>query len=135
MRTFLATPTKDLMIPEKKTQLAPESMRQREYRAIAVLLTLGMVIWMVESFVQYSVGREEDALGALTPYLSAYGLVVPLVGIVCFIGYGIYVTRIMIDVRAAEQKLQESEERYRLLTHNSLTGIYVQQGRGVCVCQ
>jgi diguanylate cyclase (GGDEF)-like protein/PAS domain S-box-containing protein len=116
------------MNPGKKTQLAPESMRRREYRAIAVLLVLGMVIWMAESFVQYSVGSEEDAFGSLRPYLSAHGMVLPLVGIVCFIGYGIYVTRIMIDVRAAEQKLQESEERYRLLTHNSLTGIYIQQG-------
>jgi len=108
--------------------LGPESMRRREYRAIAVLLILGMVIWMVESFVRYSMSHEEDAVGSLIPYLNAYGLVVPLVGIVCFFGYGIYITRIMMVVRAAEQELQESEERYRLLTHNSLTGIYVQQG-------
>lgn len=87
-------------------------------------MLLGMGIWIVESFVQYSMPREEDTWGSL---ISLVGLAIPLVGIVCFIGYGIYVSRIMMEVRAAEQKLQESEERYRLLTHNSLTGIYVQQ--------
>jgi diguanylate cyclase (GGDEF)-like protein/PAS domain S-box-containing protein len=112
------------MNPRKNDRPRQESIRRREHRAVAVLLILGMVIWMVESFVQHYMPREAHAWGAVITHL---GLALPFVGIVCFIGYGIYVSRIMMEVRDAEHRLQESEERYRLLTHNSLTGIYVQQ--------
>jgi diguanylate cyclase (GGDEF)-like protein/PAS domain S-box-containing protein len=103
-------------------------IRRREFRAIAFLLVFGLVIWIVEAVLNYFVTYESELLGPLPRQLQVNTLFLPLVGIICFLGYGLYVSKIVIEIRRAEQELKESEERYRLLTHHSLTGIYIQQG-------
>ncbi|MBI5571430.1 MAG: diguanylate cyclase [Desulfomonile tiedjei] len=103
-------------------------IRRREFRAIAFLLVFGLVVWIVEAVLNYFATYESDLLGPLARQLQINTLFLPLVGIICFLGYGLYVSKIVFEIRKAEQELKESEERYRLLTHHSLTGIYIQQG-------
>lgn len=105
-----------------------DRMRRREYRAIAVLLAVGLVFWMVESLINYSMVRQGSFVKPLVTHLLGYhSLLITLLGVLCFVGYALYISKILVDVRAAERELQESEERHRLLTDNSLTGIYIVQ--------
>jgi len=103
-------------------------MRRREYRAIAILLAVGLVFWMVQSLVNYSMARQGSFVKPLVTHLLGYhSLLITFLGILCFVCYALYISKILVDVRAAERELQESEERHRLLTDNSLTGIYILQ--------
>lgn len=128
----------DKMTNEQTNRAQPVSkgktIRSREYRAIAFLLVAGLALWFAESgldlYVIYSGGK----LGPLISTIQSHKIFIPFVGIICFIGYSLYITKTRSQINKAESELEQSEERYRLLTENSLTGIYImQEGRFVFV--
>ena len=106
--------------------------RTREYRAVGLLLVLGMVIWILQSTVSYYGSYGALSIVPVLTYLSSSEMIISIVGIVCFIGYGIYVSRIMADVRRAEDErenliayLTEAKEALHYeATHDHLTGIW-----------
>lgn len=108
------------------------SSRQREYRAIAFLLVLGLGVWMVQSAVYYCSSHEHVALVPLLDYVTSREMIISLVGIVCFLGYGLYVSRMVADVKRAEEEQEElisvlseaKEALYYQATHDGLSGLW-----------
>lgn len=106
--------------------------RQREYRAVGILLVLGLVIWILQSTINYYGSHDAFSIVPVLRYLSSSEMIISLVGIVCFVGYGIYVSRIMIEVRRAEEErenlisyLTETKEALHYqATHDNLTGVW-----------
>ncbi len=109
-------------------------IRRREYRAIAILLLFGAGIWVGRAVLDYYVERGSGTEWIARAGFLYYDLIIVSVGLVCFLAYGIYIFQILSEVRRTEKELQISEERHRLLTQNSLTGIYMhEKGRFIFV--
>lgn len=106
--------------------------RQREYHAIGLLLVLGMLVWIVQSTANYFGSHDAISFESIIDYISSPGLLMSFVGIVCFLGYGIYVTRMMIEVRQSEEVrenlisfLTEAQAAlHHQATHDDLTGLW-----------
>ncbi len=117
--------------PEQERTNPNRHARQREYRAISVLLVLGMLIWIVQSTAYYFGSHDAVSVESIIDYVRSPGIILSLVGIVCFLGYGIYVSRMMREVRRAEE-VRESlissltrtqEALHYQATHDHLTGL------------
>jgi len=106
--------------------------RQREYNAIGLLLMLGMLVWIVQSTAYYFGSHDAVSFESFFDYVSSPELIISLVGIVCFLAYGIYVTRMMIEVRQSEEVrenlisflTQAQKALHHQATHDNLTGIW-----------
>ncbi|MBI5248274.1 MAG: diguanylate cyclase [Desulfomonile tiedjei] len=101
-----------------------KGLRRREYRATAFLLIFGMLLWLVEWGIDYY-AHQNTSVETVDSNISTHKILLPMVWMVCFLGYGVYVTRVSMEIQRVEKDLEESEERYRLLTRNSITGIYI----------
>ncbi len=118
--------------PEQGQTNPRRQSRQREYRAIGLLLVLGMLVWIVQSIVNYIDSHDGVSFESIIDYLTSPGLIISLVGIVCFLGYGIYVSRMMMEVKRSEE-LRENlisflthaqEALHHQATHDDLTGLW-----------
>lgn len=102
-----------------------KGLQRREYRATAFLLVFGMAVWLLDWGMDYYIVHLNEFPETAANTLSYRKIFLPLVWIVCFLGYSLYISRISREIQRVETELQESENRYRLLTRNSITGIYI----------
>jgi diguanylate cyclase (GGDEF)-like protein/PAS domain S-box-containing protein len=109
-------------------------IRQREYRAVTLLLVFAVLTLAFETALDYPELFSETSVPAVPGLHHYQKFVLRLMVVISFLAYGLYTSRILIEVRRAENDLLESENRYRQLTQNSLTGIYIlQDGKFVFV--
>ena len=118
-------------LPNDKPQAGRQpqgDLRQREYRAVTLLLVFGCLTLALDTALDYAVIHPEMSGIRLTDHTLYYQtLVLRAVVVISFLAYGLYISKILRDVGKAEKDLIESEDRYRQLTQNSLTGIYILQ--------
>ncbi len=110
---------------EDKKRTHRKGLRRREYRATAFLLVFGMLVWLLEWGIDYYLIQQQAFFEPSIINISTHKILLHIVWVVCFLGYGVYITRISLEIQSVEKDLEESEERYRLLTQNSITGIYI----------
>lgn len=106
---------------------------KKEERALAILLVLGLVVWISHSLANYYAAQEANYRDPFLDYFFSRHMIIPLVGIVCFLGYGLYVTRIVAQVRRAEKALRQSEERYRQMARLLPQVVYEIDSHGAIV--
>lgn len=107
-------------------------VRQREYRAVAFLLTIGLIGWIAQSAVNYYSVHDSTSAHPLVDYLFSREMAVSIVGVICFLGYGIYVSRMVAEMKRTEEEREQlirelAEAKaylYHEATHDKLTGLW-----------
>ena len=109
-----------------------KSIRKREYRAVATLLVMGLGIWIVQSAVYHFGWSESDALPIWPEYAWSPRMMISIVGILCYIGYGIYVARMLRELKRADDEREHliadltrtKDELHYRATHDNLSGLW-----------
>ncbi|MDQ7784474.1 MAG: GGDEF domain-containing protein [Desulfomonilaceae bacterium] len=118
--------------PEQERMSPHRRARQREYRAVGLLLILGMLVWIAQSTAHYVGSHDGVSFRSIVDYASSPTIIISFVGIICFLAYGIYLSRMMKEVRQAEDVrenlisflTQAQDALHYQATHDSLTGLW-----------
>lgn len=108
------------------------SIRNREYRAVATLLVMGLGIWIVQNAAQYFGWGKSDSASFLADYGRSPQMMISIVGILCYIGYGVYVARMLKELKRADDERERliadlthaKDELHYRATHDNLSGLW-----------
>jgi PAS domain S-box-containing protein len=100
-----------------------------EYRFIAVGVGLAILYWITESFLEPFDSTHEGA--TYIERLFASGdpneLRMLLITIILLIAFGVYAQTLMKDVKRAEEKFQDTQQKYRTLVERMPAVVYIQE--------
>ena len=100
-----------------------------EYRFIAVGVGLAILHWITESYLDLFDSAHEGA--TYIERLFASGdpneLLMRLITLFLFIAFGVYAQTLMRDVKQAEEKFQDTEQKYRTLIERMSAVVYIQE--------
>jgi two-component system, sensor histidine kinase and response regulator len=100
-----------------------------EYRFIAVGVGLAILYWITESFLDLFDSAHEGA--TYIERLFASGdpneLRMLLITIILLIAFGVYAQTLMKDVKRAEEKFQDTQQKYRTLVERMPAVVYIQE--------
>ncbi len=107
-------------------------VRRREYRAIAILLMFGFSVWLFETVLGYVLLFSGNSHMHPQAAVSYYVFFVRLVVVIPYVAYGLYLWKIMSEVRRAEKEreqlvedLVEARDALKFqATHDGLTGLW-----------
>ncbi len=97
------------------------------YKIITLSFIFGLFVCVVDALIDYHIFYEETFWWVLFPEVGSFELYIRLLILVSFTIFGIIISRIMAKRTQTEEALQESEQKYKILTKSSLTGIFTHQ--------
>ena len=91
-----------------------------EKKVIALSIAFGLFAWVVDAVLDFYIFYEGTFWGLLIYDIPKHEVYVRSVILAFFIIFGIIIANIMAKRKQAEDSLQESEEKFRVLYNNSL---------------
>lgn len=101
------------------------------HRVIALFISVGILIWFLDAVLDYLIFVHGNFWNLLILNLTPHELFMRILILVIFIICGIVLAAIFNRLRENEEALKASEEKFRMLSDQSLLGLWIYRGSDI----
>ncbi len=90
-----------------------------EHKAFGISLGIGMLLWVIDAWLNYTIMHRGGGLGVLITELATHDIISRSIVLVSFIGFGFVVARMVTRHRAILEQLNDSQEELASLRRSA----------------